>query len=60
MSEWTEAPFAFVSPGELLAAAIVLPLVCVVSVALRFYARRMQRYGLGVDDWMSAVATVGY
>jgi hypothetical protein len=58
MSQYTQLPFAFAAPGELMAAAIALPLVCLVLVALRFYTRRIQRQAIGIDDWMSVMALV--
>ncbi|KAK9771884.1 putative Integral membrane protein [Seiridium cardinale] len=56
--QWLQLPFALVTPGQVLAAGIVLPLVCIACVGLRFYVRRLQKTSPGVDDWLIAVGVV--
>ena len=46
------------TPGHVLAVAILLPILDIVAVALRFYARRKRRLPLGPDDWLTLPATV--
>ncbi|KAB8246627.1 hypothetical protein BDV35DRAFT_380546 [Aspergillus flavus] len=41
---WTHLSFALASAGEVLAAGIVLPIVCLACVMLRFLARGKQKY----------------
>jgi hypothetical protein len=43
-----------------MAAAIVLPAVCVVLVIMRFVTRRISKQAVGIEDWMSLVAMVSY
>lgn len=45
-------------PGYFIAAAILLPLLDIVFVATRFYARTKQREALKIDDWLVIPATV--
>ncbi|KAI0198297.1 hypothetical protein F4808DRAFT_263556 [Astrocystis sublimbata] len=56
--EWTKLPFQFVSPGDVLAAGIVLPIVCLGLAGLRFYVRAVQKAPFGVEDWCSALGAV--
>ncbi|QKX61575.1 uncharacterized protein TRUGW13939_08727 [Talaromyces rugulosus] len=56
MSEYSKLPFAFITPSEVLAAAIVLPLLCIFFIAVRFYVRHIQKQEISVDDWMGVVA----
>lgn len=46
------------SPGDLLAAAIVLPLVGIATISLRYFVRYTRRVPLGVDDWLLIPALV--
>jgi hypothetical protein len=41
-----------------LAAAIILPIIDVIAVALRLLARRKQRLKLQLDDWLAIPALV--
>ena len=41
----------FVYPGEILAAAIALPLLGILAISLRFWVRKSNGLGLGADDW---------
>lgn len=42
------------------AAAITTYVIAVVAVALRFWARKLMKAGIWVDDWTAAVALVGH
>lgn len=55
---WTHLAFALASAGEVLAAGIVLPIVCLACVMLRFLARGRQKVRLGLDDWLLVPAAV--
>ena len=45
-------------PGFNVAAAVVLPMVDIIAVALRFFTRRKQRLPIGIDDWLTIPALV--
>ncbi|KAI0174125.1 hypothetical protein BJ166DRAFT_605780 [Pestalotiopsis sp. NC0098] len=55
---WVQLPFPLVTPGQVLAAGIVLPIVCTLCVILRFYIRRLQQAPIGVDDWLVAIGVI--
>ncbi|RMZ39618.1 hypothetical protein CA14_010074 [Aspergillus flavus] len=55
---WTHLSFALASAGEVLAAGIVLPIVCLACVMLRFLARGRQKVRLGLDDWLLVPAAI--
>ncbi|KAI1453656.1 hypothetical protein F4805DRAFT_442652 [Annulohypoxylon moriforme] len=57
-TQWLELPFALVTPGQVLSAGIVLPLVCMALVGMRFHIRRIQKTPLGIDDWLSTLGVV--
>jgi hypothetical protein len=46
------------SPGDLYAAAIVLPIVGIAAISLRYYVRYTRRVALGADDWLLIPALV--
>lgn len=46
------------TPGHVVAAAVVLPVLDVLVVGLRFYTRRRQRLPLQMDDWLTLPAAV--
>ena len=46
-------------PGQVIAAAAVLPVLDTLTLILRFYARRRQRLPLQADDWLTVPAVVG-
>ena len=48
----------FATPGEILASAIVLPVLGIIAVCLRFVARKKQRASLGLDDLTITLALV--
>ena len=45
-------------PGQVIAAAVVLPVLDTLTVILRFYVRRRQRLPLQADDWLTVPAVV--
>lgn len=51
-----EIAIPFVYAGEVLAAAVVLPLVAIVSVGLRFWLRSLGKARIGLDDWITLAA----
>lgn len=53
-----ELVIPFVYAGEVLAAAIVLPLICITTVGLRFWLRSVQDWRIGRDDWTILAALV--
>ena len=48
----------YATSDEIYAAAIVLPVLGIVLVLLRFYARIVQKAGIGIDDWLMIPALV--
>jgi hypothetical protein len=46
-------------PGNVIAASVVLSVLCTVSVTLRFYTRYVQKSKLLLDDWLTLPALVG-
>ena len=44
--------FRWNTPGQVAAAATVLPALGIITVALRFRVRALQKAKLGVDDWL--------
>ena len=46
------------SPGHVIAASTVLPVLDILAVSLRFYARRKQRLAFAIDDWLTLPALV--
>ena len=55
---YVKLPFGFVTPGEILAAGIVLPVLGILLVGLRFYTRILQKSFIGIDDWLTLPALV--
>lgn len=56
--QWMVLPFNLVSPGDVLAAGIVLPIVCITMVCMRIRIRQLQKLSLGVDDWLAALGVL--
>ena len=54
----TELTIPFVSPGDILAASIVLPVTGIVAVSLRFWMRSVQNVGFQLDDYLILLALV--
>ncbi|KAI1214203.1 uncharacterized protein F4807DRAFT_407074 [Annulohypoxylon truncatum] len=57
-TQWVQLPFALVTPGQVLSAGIVLPLVCIALVSIRFHIRRIQKTHLGIDDWLITLGVI--
>ena len=51
--------FPLVNARETIAIGSALPAVCLVIVALRLRARKIQKVIIGVDDWMAVAGLVG-
>ncbi|MCJ1308627.1 hypothetical protein MMC25_002280 [Agyrium rufum] len=51
-----ELKIPFVYAGEVVSAAVVLPLLGMTVVGLRFWQRSSKRHKIGVDDWMILLA----
>ncbi|KAL8791017.1 MAG: hypothetical protein Q9195_006091 [Heterodermia aff. obscurata] len=54
----SDLSIGFVSPGEILAAGIVIPIVGAVVVGMRFWVRSSQRSTTGADDYTILLALV--
>ena len=50
--------FPFVDGNETMALGIVLPITCLIVVAIRFYMRNIQKAGIGIDDWLALAGLV--
>lgn len=48
----------FETPGHVIAASIVVPVIDVLALAIRFHLRRRLKHGLKADDWLIFLATV--
>ncbi|KAI0975161.1 plasma membrane protein Pth11-like protein [Xylaria arbuscula] len=48
----------FETPGHVIAASIVVPLLDLLALAIRFHIRRKLKHGLKADDWLILLATV--
>ncbi|KAI1275617.1 plasma membrane protein Pth11-like protein [Xylaria sp. FL0933] len=48
----------FETPGHVIAASIVVPVVDLLALAIRFHIRRKLKHGLKADDWLILLATV--
>jgi len=57
-TKWKKFPFRFVTPGEVFAVGLVLPIVCIGLTGMRFHVRRIQKQKLGADDWLAVLGTV--
>jgi hypothetical protein len=53
-----ELAIPFARAGNVLAAAIVLPVIAIMVVGLRFYLRVTTTAKLGADDWATLAALV--
>ena len=56
--DFVTSPSGPTSPSYFVAACVVLPVVCILPIALRFNARRLQKAGLKSDDWIMIPALV--
>lgn len=48
------------NPKYILASAITFPILTMILVSLRFYARRKHGAGYGPDDWFALLAVVSF
>ena len=48
----------YVTPWEIYGASVLLPFLGIVFVLLRFYARKLQKKSIGIDDWLMLPALV--
>ncbi|KAI0518400.1 plasma membrane protein Pth11-like protein [Xylaria bambusicola] len=48
----------FETPGHVVAASIVVPVIDLLALTLRFHLRRKLKHGLKADDWLILLATV--
>lgn len=49
---------AYATAGELYAASIVLPVMGIISLAIRWYQRFQQPQGIRIDDWLMVPSLV--
>lgn len=54
----SELTIGFVSPGEVMAAGIVIPIVGAIVVGMRFWVRSSQKSTTGADDYTILLALV--
>lgn len=57
-NEWLAPHFRFTTPNDVVSVGISFPIICIVLVTLRFYARRQYGTYIGIADWLSAVGVV--
>ncbi|KAI1370422.1 hypothetical protein F4677DRAFT_438484 [Hypoxylon crocopeplum] len=50
--------YYYMTPGHVVAAAVVFSVVDIIAVALRFWARKIQRQPPKMDDWLMIPATL--
>lgn len=53
-----ELGVAYATAGEVYSASIALPVMGIISLAIRWYQRCHQRQGVGVDDWLMVPSLV--
>lgn len=46
------------SPLTVVAASVALSIICIISVALRFWTRHLLKTGFMLDDWLTLPALV--
>lgn len=56
--QWLVLPFHLVSPNEVLAAGIVLPIACITLTSVRIRIRKIRKLSLGLDDWLVALGVL--
>ncbi|KAI1088027.1 hypothetical protein F5B19DRAFT_499403 [Rostrohypoxylon terebratum] len=56
--EWLTSHFLFTTPEDVVAIGISFPIICIVLITLRFYARRQYGTYIRIDDWLSAIGVV--
>lgn len=57
-TEVSELFVPYVTSEEIYAVSIILPLLGIIFVLLRFYARILQKTPTGIDDWLLLPALV--
>lgn len=57
-TQWMVLPFQLASPGQILAAGIVLPIVCIALAFVRIRVRQLQKLSLGIDDWLICIGVL--
>ncbi|MCJ1235653.1 hypothetical protein MMC14_003624 [Varicellaria rhodocarpa] len=50
--------FSYITPNNFIAVSVLFPLLDIIVVALRFYTRRVQKFSLKSDDWLTLAALV--
>lgn len=50
---------SYITPGAMIAVAVVFPVLGILSVGLRVYVRRVQKARILADDWLLLPALVG-
>ena len=50
--------FRFVNAADIIAIGSVLPIICIIIVALRFFTRTRQVAHVGTDDWLILAGAV--
>lgn len=53
-----ELGVAYATAGDVYAAAIVLPILGIIFLAIRMHQRRWQREGIRIDDWLMVPSLV--
>ena len=48
----------YASPGNIIAASVVLPALCTLTLCLRFYVRLSYHQPVKIDDWLLLPALV--
>ena len=48
----------YATPAAVIVVSVLFPVLGIATVFLRFYTRRTQKIGLGVDDWLILPALV--
>jgi hypothetical protein len=48
----------YASPGQIMAAGIIFPILGIAAVVLRFYVRASRKQQIGMDDWLIIPALV--
>ncbi|KAI1210112.1 uncharacterized protein F4807DRAFT_459946 [Annulohypoxylon truncatum] len=57
-TQWLQPPYKFTTPNDVLSVGISLPIICIVLLGLRFYARRHHGAYIGIDDWLIALGVL--
>lgn len=60
MSDTDVVTFPYVENPEIVTLAVILPLLCLSTVFLRFYARASNGFAVGIDDWLMVPGALLY